>query len=398
MSAISNWLNSASNPQLMKRSATIAAVVGPILLIINQYDYLLGLQVSDVDRVFRAILVFIVPYCVATVGAVSAERRFAAATAAQSMADDFFSPATKNLEKAQQAERALEQERQSKENTLTCLDNVNSRVEEIKANAQRVNKVSRDRVPMLEGVIGNANDVSESVSEIKDLAASSSEALGRALADSRRLTEQLIGIAEKTADGEMSSQELSGQIVDFNERFGEIIRMAQGISGIARQTNLLALNATIEASRAGEAGRGFAVVASEVKTLASNSADLAEEISTLVKELNDSAGTILERVGELQTQLGGTRTTADENRTLAEGLMGSFETAGDVAEKNSSLAAEQTNRFNEVLGALDRMKAETDAAIAGSAKNIDLTIEILSDVATVRTTVADGSGSDANAA
>jgi hypothetical protein len=51
-----------------KRSALVAVVVGTILNLINQGDALLGHRPVDLVKV---VLTFLVPYCVATYGAVS---------------------------------------------------------------------------------------------------------------------------------------------------------------------------------------------------------------------------------------------------------------------------------------------------------------------------------------
>jgi hypothetical protein len=54
-----------------KRAATVAVVVGTVLLAINQGDVILA---GDWPNLWKAGLTYLVPYCVATYGAVTAKR------------------------------------------------------------------------------------------------------------------------------------------------------------------------------------------------------------------------------------------------------------------------------------------------------------------------------------
>ncbi|HIC81125.1 MAG TPA: hypothetical protein EYH07_10310 [Kiloniellaceae bacterium] len=63
------WLAVALRPPVVRRSLTVALVVGTALVVINQGDRLIAGQGLDL---MKALLTYLVPYCVATYGAVSA--------------------------------------------------------------------------------------------------------------------------------------------------------------------------------------------------------------------------------------------------------------------------------------------------------------------------------------
>lgn len=59
----------ATRPDIVKRSLLVAAVVGTILNLINQHE---ALYTGQSLHLFKLMLTYLVPYCVATYGAVTA--------------------------------------------------------------------------------------------------------------------------------------------------------------------------------------------------------------------------------------------------------------------------------------------------------------------------------------
>ncbi|WP_420346433.1 nitrate/nitrite transporter NrtS [Pelagibius sp.] len=66
---MNRWIATALRPAVVRRSTMVALVVGTALVAINQGDRLVAGQGLEL---MKAVLTYLVPYCVATYGAVSA--------------------------------------------------------------------------------------------------------------------------------------------------------------------------------------------------------------------------------------------------------------------------------------------------------------------------------------
>jgi hypothetical protein len=75
------WLEIARQRSVVRRAFTMAAIVAPILILINHSDAIMRGDISPA-RLFRMALTFFVPYTVSTVSSVAAIRERQRATAA----------------------------------------------------------------------------------------------------------------------------------------------------------------------------------------------------------------------------------------------------------------------------------------------------------------------------
>ncbi|WP_442963813.1 methyl-accepting chemotaxis protein [Pseudomonas sp. EpS/L25] len=132
----------------------------------------------------------------------------------------------------------------------------------------------------VEEVARNAASTSQAARESSVAAENGNAKVGEALDAMQRLSQQV--------------QSTSVQVEGLAGQAQDISQVLSVIGAIAEQTNLLALNAAIEAARAGEQGRGFAVVADEVRALAHRTQTSTREIEQMIQAIQQGSAQALD--------------------------------------------------------------------------------------------------------
>ncbi|MCV6589931.1 MAG: methyl-accepting chemotaxis protein [Marinobacterium sp.] len=117
--------------------------------------------------------------------------------------------------------------------------------------------------------------ISSEMEHVQGIATDNGQMAADSLDKISRMAASLTAVQHNMANVRTMTQELEQDANDVSQALSIITE-------IADQTSLLALNAAIEAARAGEQGRGFAVVADEVKALSHRTKEAAVEISATI--------------------------------------------------------------------------------------------------------------------
>jgi aerotaxis receptor len=176
-------------------------------------------------------------------------------------------------------------------------------------------------------------------------------------AETASQADRLSGTAsEAAAKGGRAVSEVVSTMSDISASSKKIADIIGTIDSIAFQTNILALNAAVEAARAGEQGRGFAVVAGEVRALAQRSAEAAREIKSLI-------GASVDRVEA------GSRLVDDAGRTMDD-IVAQVQRVTSLIGEISTATREQSGGITQVsqaVGHLDQITQQNAALVEQSA-------------------------------
>ncbi len=266
--------------------------------------------------------------------------------------------------------------RTTRERTDPDLRQGRALIDEIAANASRVNAASSERAGTIADLAGRARGLHEDIVRLQATAdAGQGEMRGTAEAAATIVgeVEAIVGTLDASLTG---IGELFGRLADFGKRFEEVDAISSRIAAIAHQTNLLSLNAMIEAARAGEAGRGFSVVAGEVKSLASNTAESANAIASVVVALNQAVDGMS---GLCEALVSDATTSAAQGRDNLKGLHHMRETlrrSAEEAEDRAGLSARNLGAIADLVGELDALQSDTRVAVEGSARNLEITRDV----------------------
>ncbi|WP_350333476.1 methyl-accepting chemotaxis protein [Coralliovum pocilloporae] len=251
-------------------------------------------------------------------------------------------------------------------------DELETLITTIRDNARKVNAASRARVTFLDELIASTEGV-------KTRLGGANQIVTQACANLNDVVSQLGTIkhmAERSASDAREEAEITRGSRDrldaFSTEFTQINKLADAITAIARQTRLLALNATIEAARAAEHGRGFTVVANEVKRLSSRTEGSSHEINEALVPLTNHVQELEGGIDELMTLINTASDSRMELVTIVETIMTVVDTATASVDQTREETQTVADQCDDVIEKLRTIRTDAEAAIKGSAKNIEL--------------------------
>ncbi|ACN14027.1 methyl-accepting chemotaxis protein [Desulforapulum autotrophicum HRM2] len=234
------------------------------------------------------------------------------------------------------------------EETSNLANGVAAAAEEMSSNMNTVAAAVEETSTNVSMVAAAAEEMSATISEI---AAKSKK--------SRKITNDAVSRAEKT----------SMKMASLDEAANQIGHVTGTISEISEQTNLLALNATIEAARAGEAGKGFAVVANEIKALANQTSEATNEIRSKIDHMQTSTRESIDDIREITNVINNVNEIVSSiTAAVEEQSTATREIAENVSQASMGIAdvTENVAQTSQVAGDV----ARDIAVVSGSAGEI----------------------------
>lgn len=240
--------------------------------------------------------------------------------------------------------------------TSATTDNITSRVNEMKGQADDIYKLAANGTSMSDEIMKRASDLHE------NSVASANE------------TDKKLDEVKATAT----------KAIEDSKAVEKINELTESIMEINSQTSLLALNATIEAARAGEAGKGFAVVAEQISKLAAQTEDtvkniegIISEVDSAVKEMSDcifSTNEFLEN--KIKPDYSHFTEVSDQYHTDADSFKQSMESiktsislldksAGDINDAVQSInhtVTDSANGISDIADKTTQMVGETSGS------------------------------------
>jgi methyl-accepting chemotaxis protein len=339
-----------------KKAVVVAVIVGSILVLINQWQ---GLFTDVPLDPLKAVLTYLVPFCVFLSGQWSASR--------ERQAD------VSELDSGHMHEKQLQAANQA-----AVVDEVVTLGRRVGDTATKVNQASQERLKNIQVASAAIGRVSEHGSHIEQSSNATSAEIGQLNDNVSSLHQHVQELLTEVVNASEWSKKLVTEMENFSSEFMQINQITKTIADISEQTNLLALNAAIEAARAGDMGRGFAVVADEVKNLAQKASGKARDIDKLVSELNRVEVELCQEAGKFSNSLDQVASEAEQKLgALDQSLKQSVAQSKQSAAEISHSIREQTQELDSVITLMAAVEKGAEAAVEGSAANMLIGDEIM---------------------
>jgi methyl-accepting chemotaxis protein len=345
----------------IKRAIIVALLVGSILVLINQWQ---GVFTDVPLDPLKAVLTYLVPFCVFLSGQWSASRE--------------------RRDHAGEPDGGQEKQWQAV-NETTSVDDLVALGHRVSDTASQVNQASMERLRSIKEAGAAIGRVSESGSQIE-------RSSNAARAEIAELNDNVIALHQhvqelltEVVNASQWSKKLVTEMENFSSEFMQINQITKTIADISEQTNLLALNAAIEAARAGDTGRGFAVVADEVKNLAKKASSKARDIDELVNELSRVESELCQEAGKFSNSLDqvaslGEQKLGELDQSLKQSVAQSKQSADEIAHSVQA----QTQELDSVIKLMAAVENGAEAAVEGSAANMEIGDEVVALVRDLR--------------
>lgn len=324
---------------VLRRSALVAAIVGPTLVVVNQGSGLLsGMEVDYGKAALTMLVPFLVSCFSGTLAGASGSR--ALASRDRRLAED-----------------------------LAPLEGM---VQNIQDNAKHVNATAKARFKETSELLVRAQ---ETLADIEGGASYVQRALGATAEVARQFDaaleqEDLLRVEVEGCSA--NSRAVSDAIKLTQAHFKDISNLAFEIERIGRQTTLLALNAAVVAANAGPEGRQFAAIAQAVRKLAGEAEAQAKAIDGTTRKLMGSTDDMAKESLRLDEGMARLLSCSDRARTALRDATTSMTSSSEATLQSLQLLETQSSHIRDIAAGIARVVDHAGAAIEGSAANAGL--------------------------
>lgn len=254
----------------------------------------------------------------------------------------------------------------SSEEMTTKSEEMKGNTGEMSSAIQQMAEGAQDQSQQVDAISKLLNDVVLSAKEVAGQASMINKAAEDGTKSALEGTETIKSVVNSMNEIKDSAEVSSGSINTLTKRSEEIARTLNVITDIASQTNLLALNAAIEAARAGEAGRGFAVVAEEIRKLAEDSRNSAQDIERVIKEVQKDIDLADKSIQGMDVSVKTGNKASGEAEKVFEIIDNSTKETFSKSEEITQGAQLQEEAINEAVKSVEKIVVVSEETASGT--------------------------------